>query len=292
VPHIAFLREPPAKLVVDAFLQGLADYGYVDGQNIVIDYFIAPTVAALPEYAAKAVARNPAVIVTFGDPGPTAAKAATSTIPIVFTGGNPLGFGRIASYQRPGGNLTGNDTGIDDRDAKIYELAKELIPNLTRIAQLRLSSSPGTYLRESEQRRLAEAFGLSLFYIDREEGADWEQVFVDATIGGAQALIAASSAFADSGHFARLALQYRMPLLDGNRVLTDAGGLASYGAHTFERVRRTGYFIDLILKGANPGDIPVERSNFVELVVNLKTARALGLTVPPSILIRATDLIE
>jgi putative ABC transport system substrate-binding protein len=293
IPHIAFFNTPPTKSQLDPFLQGLADYGYVDGKNIVIDYFLAPTRADFPEYAAKAAASKPAVIVTFATPGPLAAKAATSTIPIVFTGpGDPIGSGIITNYQRPGGNLTGNDNGVDGLEGKLLAIAKELIPDLVGVAVMLQPSDPVSATINTESIRASEALGLSVVFIYREEGFDLEQVFVEAATKGVQALIVYMLAGADEGRFAKLALQYRLPLLQQNRSLADLGGLASYGNHRYERIRRVGYFVDLILKGVNPGDIPVERSTQFEFVVNLKTARALGLTVPTAILLQATDLIE
>jgi putative ABC transport system substrate-binding protein len=276
----------------------LADYGYVDGRNIVIDWFIAPTNADAPAYAVKAVASNPALIVTLGSSPPVAAKALTTTIPIVFTGTEgpvALGNGLITNFSRPGGNVTGILNGpLEEGDSKLTEIAKEMIPNLERIAFLVQPSDLGSAINNAANRRAAEALGLSAIFVEIEPGVDFEQLFVKATSMGAQAMIARGAyANLNVGVLAKLALQYGLPYMGSTPgTYANAGALAGRGENNLARIRRLGYYIDAVLKGAHPGDLPVEQLDKVEFIINLKTAKALGLTVPTSILLQATELLE
>jgi putative ABC transport system substrate-binding protein len=283
----------PPLAFIEGFRQGLRDLGYVEGQNIVIEYGLAQSVAQLPDVAAELVRLKVDVLVASGVPSVLPAKNATSTIPVVFVAAiDPVAAGLVASLARPGGNVTGVTVMQADLTGKRFQLLKELLPKLSRIAILVRATSPAAaeYVKEAELA--ARTLGTPLQVLTVREPRDLEGAFSAAR--GASALVWSDDAVftAHRIQIAELALKNRLPTVSGLREVVEAGGLMAYGAHTGELHRRAATFVDKILKGAKPADLPVERPTKFELVINLKTAKALGLTIPPSLLGRADEVIQ
>jgi putative ABC transport system substrate-binding protein len=282
---------------VAAFRQGLNEMGYVEGQNLGIEYRWAQNdVARLPELAAELIKRRVAVIATpFSTPGALAAKAATSTIPIVFSmGGDPIGLGLVASLNRPGGNVTGLSYMAVQLAAKRVELLHELVPAAARIGVL---VNPTNALTESLTRdALAAASALGIQIEVFTAGTDGEIDTAFASIVQKQTtalMVGPDTLFSNRRmQLAALAANHAVPTIYPFRDHAEAGGLMSYGASVLEEFRLVGIYTGRILKGEKPADLPVMQPTKFELVINLKTAKALGLTVPPSLLARADEVIE
>jgi putative ABC transport system substrate-binding protein len=291
---------PPANLgdlVRGPFHQGLIEAGFVEGQNMVSEYRWAEGhYDRLPALAVDLVSRKVNLIVTFGGTPPAlAAKNATSTIPIVFAGaGDPVGFGLVASLARPGGNLTGFSNFTVDLTPKRLELICELVPQATVIALL---VNPDNELTDYQVRIAQEAArtkGVQLLVLRASAEGEIDTAF--ASLGQLQAggLVVEADAFFISRReqLVGLASRYAVPATYEGRVFAAAGGLISYGIDPAALNRQAGFYAGRILKGAKPADLPVQQPTKFELVVNLNTAQALGLTVPPSILARADEVIE
>ena len=280
--------------LLDAFLRGLRDLGYVEGQNIVIEYRWAED-QRFGDFAADLVRLNVAVIVTQGAPAVRAAKAATSTIPIVMAfAGDPVGIGAVASLARPGANVTGLSLLDAELDAKRIELLKQAVPGLTRAAILWRATDPGMILAFNRVETAAQALGLSLQSLAVHEPGDIPGAFQAAGAGRAEALIVTAQPFTlrHRTQILDLAAKHRLPAMYTLRSFVDAGGLMGYGPSLSALFRRTATYVDKILRGAKPADLPVEQPTKFEFVINMKTARALGLTIPPSLMVRADQLIE
>ena len=282
--------------LLDAFRGGLRDAGYVEGQNLVIEYRWAEGQAQrLPDLAADLVRLKVAVILTAGTPATLAAKAATGTIPIVMTNvGDPVGSGIVVSLARPGTNVTGLSLLDTDLDGKRIELLKEAVPHLARLAILWSSNDPGMTLAFSRVEMAARALGLALQNLAVREAAEFPRALEAAGAERAEALFVTAQPFTNRHRAEILALvaKQRLPAMYTIRGFVDAGGLMAYGPSQADQYRRAATYVDRILKGARPADLPVEQPTKFELVINLKTAKALGLTIPPALLQRADQVIE
>jgi len=286
----------------EAFRQGLRDLGYVEGRNLVIEYRDAEgKVERLPALAAELVALTVDVIVTEGGNTvvPLAAKQATRTLPIVFaTAADAVGSGLVTSLARPGGNVTGLDSLSTELVGKRLELLTQAVPGVGQVAVLWL---PGVYGERTEKEMLTgaevAARGLKVrvqFVEATRDPADLDRAFSDMTRARAGALTVLPSNMFRREHrrLLDLAARHRLPAVYPWRDFVDAGGLMSYGASLTDLSRRAATYVDRILKGAKPGDLPVEQPTKFELVINLKTARTLGLTIPPSVMSQADQIIE
>src|SRR6266545_4757340 len=300
VPRIGFLgltspSDRPSLL--DAFRQGLRELGWVEGQNIVIDYRHAEgRVDRLPDLAAELVRLKVDLIVSGGTQGVTAAKNATETIPIVMIAvRDPVGTGLIASLARPGGNVTGVSgyAGLETV-AKQLELLKEPLPKIRRVAILSNPANAYHQLAVREVNVAARSLGVQLQLLEARGPNEFDGAFAAMAKERVGALLVLSDGIFSSHRtrLADLAARSRLPAAYGNRESVEAGGLMSYGPSFLDLFRRAATFVDKILKGAKPGDLPVEQPTKYELVINLKTAKALGLTIPPSLLLRADQVIE
>jgi putative ABC transport system substrate-binding protein len=281
---------------VDALRQGLRELGYVEGDNLAITYqFADGKPDRLPGLAAELVRLKVSVIVTEGTTATRFAKEATSTVPIVMAQDpDPVGTGFVASLARPGGNITGLSNFRAELAGKRLELLKETMPRLARVAVLGTATTPGTPQALSETERAAEGRGVQLLYLEVRGGDELEAAFRAASKGRAEAiLVLASPVFLSRrAQLADLALQSRLPTMYYTTEFVRDGGLMSYGVSATDLFRRAATYVDKILKGARPGDLPVEQPTKFELVINRKTATALGLTLPPSVLARADEILD
>jgi putative tryptophan/tyrosine transport system substrate-binding protein len=269
-----------------AFEQGLADFGYVVGQNIsLVRKDIEGNLDRLDQLVAELVAINPNVI--FGG-------GSQSTIPIVTMSTNPLGLGFVASLARPGGNITGVSLLGPEVAGKRMELLKELIPGVNTAAVLWNPDDPGAYFSSLETQAAGKVLKIDLHSFETRTLADIDSAFSAVTKEGVQAVILLPAPFMgrSAARIAELALANRLPTFGFSEGEAKAGELVSFGPDFPAAVRRTGYFIDRILKGSSPSDLPVEQPTKFKLVINLKTAKALGLDVPPQLLARADEVIE
>jgi putative ABC transport system substrate-binding protein len=299
MPVIGFLGRTspgPNAMAVAAFHQGLSETGYVEGQNVTIEYRWAEDVGQLPALAADLVGRKVDLIVASGGPlSALAAKSATSTIPIVFTGvSDPVGNGLVASLARPGGNITGFSPFGFELMPKRLELLTELVPQAKVIAFLMNPNYPRAEDLNRDMREAARTKGVQLNILKAGTEGEIDAAFATLVQLHAGALVV----FLDPFFFSRreqllaLALRHAVPAIYPWREFAAAGGLISYGPSFPAAYRETGIYAGKILKGAKPADLPVQQPTRFELVVNLKTAEALGLAVPPSILARADEVIE
>jgi putative ABC transport system substrate-binding protein len=300
VPRIGWLQANQAlgSWAQEAFLQGLRDHGYVQGRNVVIEYRdAAGKLERLPALAAELVALRVDVILAGGAAQAVAATQATKTIPIVFTGvGDPVSMGLVSSLARPSGNATGLSLLGPELVGKRLELLTQAVPGVTRVALL---WQPG-FEREAGKVPLTEAhvaartLGVQLHVVEARGPADIDRAFADMATARAGALTVGGGAMLNSERrrLADLAAKNQLPAMYPARQYVDAGGLMAYGPNAADLFRRAATYVDKILKGANPGDLPVEQPTKFELVINLKTAKALGLTIPQSVLARADQVIE
>jgi len=280
----------------DSLRQGLRDLGYVEGKNIVIEYrFADGKLDRLPELAAELVRLNVDVIVAGSTQGALAAINATRTIPIVMvTTGDPVANGLVASLARPGGNLTGVTTIAQELGAKQLELVKEAVPAITRVAVLKNPDNPDTVPSVKGVQIASRTLGLQLQVLEVNVSTGFEKAFAAMSKGRAKALIVipAPMFHEHRAKIAELASKYRLPAIYGLREFVEAGGLMFYGASLPEMYRYAAAYVDRILKGAKPADLPVEQPTKFELVINMKTAKELGIKIPNSILLRADNVIE
>jgi putative ABC transport system substrate-binding protein len=298
VPRIGFLffGSPGPSRELDAFRQGLRELGYTEGQNIAIEVrFASGRVERLPELATELARLNPDLLVTPGTPASLAAKQATSTIPIVFAGvADAVGAGLVANFARPGGNITGL-TGISaELGGKRLELLKQVAPKASRVAVLYNPADRSNVLVLKELQESAPALRLTLQPLGVRGPGEFEGAFVAMSRKRAHALFGAAGILTTEHRktIVDLAAKSRIPAMWGERQFVDAGGLMSYAVNFYDQVRRAATYVDKILKGAKPGDLPVEQPTKFELVINLKTAKALGLTIPQSLLQRADEVIQ
>ena len=279
---------------LEAFLQGLRDLGYVEGRNVVIEYRLDEgKPERLPALAAELVALRVDVIVTAGTVQALAAKQATTTLPIVFTQvGDPVASGLVTSLRRPGGNATGLSTLAQELVAKCLEQLKQAVPGVSRVSVLRDESTGKNTLKDTEVA--ARALGVQLQVVEARGPADFDRAFSDMTRAhaGALAVLPTPMFFRERSRLVDLAAKNRLPTVFPYREFVDAGGLMAYGPNLADLSRRGATYVDKILKGAKPGDLPVEQPTKFDLVINLKTAKALGLTIPRSLLGRADEVIQ
>jgi putative ABC transport system substrate-binding protein len=299
VPRIGFLgaASSTGNDRSEAFRQGLRELGYVEGKNIVIESRYAEGKRdRLPALAVELARLNVDVIVTGGGNATRAAKKATSTIPIVMAqSGDPVAEGFVARLGRPGGNITGLSSLAPELNGKRLELLKEVIPKLSRVAVFGTSTSTANAQRLKETDLPARALGVKLQHLDVLGPKDFEAAFRAAAKGRADAvLVLVWGAVLNlyRAEFAELAVKSRLPAMYQQREHVEAGGLMTYGVSEVDLNRRAATYVDKILKGAKPADLPVEQPTKFELVINLKAAKQIGLTIPPNVLARADRVIK
>jgi len=280
----------------NAFIVGLNELGYVDGRNITIDFLSAEgQYNRFPALAAECVRLKPDVIVAYTTPGALAAKKATGTIPIVMGPvGDPVGTGIVVSLAHPGGNVTGQTVMASDLSAKRLQLLKEAVPGLSRVVALSHLTDPIGRLQVQEMEQAAGPLGLRFQNQGIRTPDDLAAAFDAATKDAAQGLVTTIETIfiIHRARIVELAAKHRLPAMYPVRDFVDSGGLMSYGPNTMSLYRHTAVYVDKILKGAKPADLPVQEPTMFEFVVNLKSAKALGLTIPPSLLARADQVIE
>ena len=298
IPRIGYLGgAPPVSARREAFRQGLRDLGYVEGKNIIIEWRSGEGKAdRVPGLAAELVRLKVEVIVTDGSGSTRSAKQATSTIPVVMAqDADPVGTGIVASLARPGGNITGLSNLRPELSGKRLELLKEVVPMLSRVAVFRTSTTPGDAQALQETELAAGVLGLKLQYLDVLSSNDFETAFRKASKERADAvvmMVAGPVYNPHRTHVVKLAAKSRLPAIYRNREDVEAGGLMCYGVNVTDLDRRSATYVDKILKGAKPADLPVEQPKKFEFVINLKAAKQVGLTIPPNVLARADKVIK
>ena len=299
LPRIGFLAATSAaveKSRIEAFRQGLREFGYIEGKNIGIEYRWAEgKLDRLPELAAELVRLKVDIIVSGGSTSSRAAKEATTSIPIVMAQVNdPVGSRMVASLAHPGGNITGLSTLVPELSGKRLELLKEIIPKLSRVALFGTSNTPGNAEALSETELAAKAFRVYFQYLDIRSPKDVETAFRAATNNRVDAVLVPGTPvlIVRRKQIAELATKHRLPIAYGQPEYVEEGGLMSYGTSVNDLYRRAATYVDKILKGAKPADLPVEQPSKFELVINLKAANQIGLTIPPNVLARADRVIK
>jgi putative ABC transport system substrate-binding protein len=280
----------------EPFRQGLRDLGYIEGKNIVIEQrYSEGRQDRLPALAAELVRLRVDVIVASGSGDTRAAKEATSSIPIVMMQANdPVGSGFVASLARPGGGITGLSSFSPELSGKRLELLKEIVPRLSRLAVFGTSTSPGNAQALKEMEVAAGALGVKLQYVDVLGSKDVEPAFRTASKGQADAVLmhVSGGVGIERRELAARSIKSRLPAIYERREYVEDGGLMSYGVHLPDLDRRAAMYVDKILKGAKPAELPVEQPTKFELVINLKAANQIGLTIPPQVLARADKVIK
>jgi len=299
IPSIGYLTTPLLSANaarVEAFHQGLRELGYVEGKNIVIEWRSAEgKLDRAPALAAELVRLKLDVIVTGGPQSTRAAKEATITIPIIMAFDNdPVGNGFVASLARPGGNITGLSTLYPEISGKQLELLKEIVPRLSRLAVFGNSTHPGNAQALKETELAAGALAVQPQYLDVRDPKDIETAFREASKGRANGVLMLQSAILNSQRkqIADLAIKSRLPAIYPQTEYMEAGGLIYYGTNTLDLFRRAATYVDKILKGAKPADLPVEQPKKFEFIINLKAAKQIGLTISPNVLARADKVIK
>ncbi len=293
---IGFIATGGVPLYMNAFHDELRALGWIEGKNVIYEARYAENrVDRLPELVAELLRLNVDVIVAGGTPAPLAARRATATIPIVMTGAaDPLGSGLVASLARPGGNVTGLSLMSADLIGKRLELLKEVLPGLTSVAVLWNADHPFSTFVFKETQRAAQALQIDVQSLEVRRPADIDSALTAAKRQNASALIAVEDPLTTDyrRQIVGFAAETGLPSIYGLRMFVDAGGLLSYGADLSDLYRRTAGYVDKILKGTKPSDLPVEQPSKFELVINLKTAKALGLEIPPKLLALADEVIQ
>lgn len=280
---------------LEAFKQGLRERGYTEGKNILFEYRYAEgNNDRLPQLAAELVSDKVDVIVTTASVSAIAARRVTKTIPIVMTSGNPLESGLAASLAKPGGNVTGLTVLSVDLSGKRVELLTETFPKTTRIAALQSPQDFEAGAGYKETQEAAKAFSLRLHPVEVQSANDFEPAFAQMNKAGETALLVILSPMItfNSRRIVELALKYRLPGMYPTKQFAEEGGLMAYGPLIADLYRRSATYVDKILKGANPGELPVEQPTKFELVINLKTAKQIGVTIPANVLARADRVIK
>jgi putative ABC transport system substrate-binding protein len=276
--------------------ESFRELGYVEGKNLTFERrYAEDRLDRLPGLAAELVSLKVDVIMAAGTLAPLAAKRATSTIPIVMmSAGDPVGSGLVAGLAQPGANVTGMSLMAPDLGGKRLQLLKELLPEISRVAVLWNAANPYSALVFKESVGAARTLGVELQSLEIREPPDLDAALEAATGRHADALVAVEDPLTSDlrKKVAEFAIDHRLPTISGLRVFADSGALMSYGADLADIIRRSVVYVDKILKGAKPSDLPVEQPTKFELVINLKTAKLLGLTVPPLLLARADEIIE
>ncbi len=288
----------PASVVAwQAFVQGLEERGWIEGRNIVFEFrYSGAKIERYPRLAAELVALKPDIIGTGqGEPAIRALKAATTTIPIVMAvSADPVGTGLVSSLARPGGNITGLSILAPDTGGKRLELLREALPKVSRVAVLWNAAYPGKAVEFGETQRAARALNIALQSVEVRSARDFDAAFKTIVRGKPDALITLSEPLTLQ-HWHQIvafATEHRFPMISEIREFAEAGGLMTYGASLPALFHRAAFYVDRILRGTHPGALPVEQPTKFELVINLKTAKALGLTIPQSVLVRADHVIQ
>jgi putative ABC transport system substrate-binding protein len=281
---------------VEAFRSGLRELGYVEGANVAIDFrWAEDKYERLPALAAELIHANVDVIVTHGTSGTVAAKRATASVPIVFAAiGDPVAFGVVASFARPGGNITGQSFFNPELSAKRIELLKELVPSISRVAYLLNPDNPSFAGAVFQAVQIAaQSLKVELQHFQTRGPSEFEGAFERVAQAGIAAIVIDDDAMlnAHTGMIATLATRRHL-ISVGNRDVAQAGGLIGYGVEFHAMFRRAAVFVDKILKGTTPADLPIEQATKFEFVLNLRTAKALGLNLPTATLLRADEVIE
>jgi putative ABC transport system substrate-binding protein len=297
IPRIGFLGSVSSSPRIGAFRQGLRELGYVEGKNIIIEWrHHEGKLDRLPALAAELVRLKVDIIITAGAPATRAAKEATVTIPIVMMqAGDPVGSGFVASLARPGGNITGLSILAPELSGKRLELLKEVVPKLSRVAVFGTSTTPDNAQSLKEAELAAGALKVQLQYLDVLSLKDIETAFRAASKGRAEAvlyLVAGGIAAGRLTEIAELAVKSRLPVIYSGQGYVEAGGLMSYSVSQNDLDRRVATYVDKILKGTKPADLPVEQPTKFEMIINLKAAKQIGLTIPPNVLVRADRVIK
>jgi putative ABC transport system substrate-binding protein len=286
----------PSPQFLDPFLQGLHELGYVEGENVALELRSADgDVARLPQLAAELVGLQVDVIVTQGTPATQAAKQVTSTVPIVHpTGGDLVAAGLVASLARPGGNITGVDSNAPQLSRKRLELLKAVVPDLSRAAVIWNPSNPVKAREWTELQAAAALLGVQLLSHEVQQAGDVERALAAIPSGRPDGLVILTEFIIDAQarRIVEFAAASRLPSVFERRDYVEAGGLMNYGPNIPGNVRRSAYYVDRILKGAQPADLPIEQPMRFDFVINLKTAHALGLTIPQHVLLQATEVIQ
>jgi putative ABC transport system substrate-binding protein len=304
IPRIGYLSAGTRLRTINSpreeFRHGLSELGYVEGKNILVEYRNADgKFDRLPALAAELVRLKVDVTVAGGPPSAGAAKQATATIPIVMLNvGDPVGSGFVASLGRPGGNITGLSSLAPELSGKRLELLKDIIPKLSRAAVFGTSTSPDNAQSLKEVELAARELKVQIQYLDIQDARDshdMEAAFRAASKGRAEAvlmMVAPAVANAYRTRLADLAAKSRLPVMYAQRAIVEAGGLTFYGVNGADLDRRAATYVDKILKGAKPADLPIEQPKKFEFIVNLKAAKQIGLTIPPNVLVRADRVIK
>jgi putative tryptophan/tyrosine transport system substrate-binding protein len=283
---------------VEAFRQGLRDLDYIEGQNIVVDYRLADGRAErLPGFAAELLQLPVDVLYTSSTPAALVAKEATTSTPIVITAiGDPVALGIVASLRRTGGNITGVSNLAPQLSGKRLELLRDTLGGISRVAILVNAAVADRAMELRETERAAQVLGIELQVVQVRGPDEFEGAFARMAEGGAEALSVLEDALLytlrPNGPIVTLAAQYRLPAIYSLREMVDGGGLMAYGASFIGAHRRAAAYVDKLLKGAKPADLPIEQPMTFDLVINLRTAQALGLAIPDSVLQQATELIQ
>jgi putative ABC transport system substrate-binding protein len=279
-----------------AWRDGLRNRGWIDGQNLIIDYRFAQSQDRLPNLAAELVAASPDLLISVSVPAAIALRSATATIPIVFVGvADPVGLGLVQSLARPGGNITGLATLVPGLATKSIEMLREIVPAASKIAVLANPGNPIHRLTIAEDLpRAAQQLGVALPIVEATTAEELDIAFASAAAQHADAIMVFADplTFRYATQVTALAAKHRLPAGYLSRIFVTNGGLISYGPDFADLYFRAGGYVDKILRGAKPSDLPVEQPTKFELVINMGTAKALGLTVPPSLLARADEVIE
>src|SRR5262245_5333097 len=298
VTRIGYLGFGPASAYakrIEALQAGLRDLGYIEGKNIIIEFRWTERIDQLANFADELVGMNVDLIFAASSTEVEAARQATKVIPIVFaTHADPVGLGHVASLARPGGNITGLTVALTDLVAKQLEILKEVVPQSTRIAILFTPTAPSFRPALQAAQAAGEKLGVQLQMVPVQSAEDFDKAFATMAqerVGGCL-FAGAPLVFSYRARIAELALEYRLPGMFNNKEHVEAGGLMSYSAGLITSFRRSAIYIDKIIKDAKPADLPVEQAAKYELVINLKTAKALGLAIPPMMLGRADEVIE
>jgi putative tryptophan/tyrosine transport system substrate-binding protein len=299
VQVIGILASPSSSVAsarVEAFQKGLVDLGYSEGKNIAIEHRYADgRLERLSDLAAEVIRLKIDVILALGAPAALAAKQATTTIPIVMTGGDPVRAGIVASLARPGGNVTGLSDSTVDVSTKRLELLKEVVPKLSRVAILWNPLNPTNPLQLEDTQAAAAALSMTVYAVEVKGVDDFDRAFVAIKKGRAGGLLVPGDPMfgTESKRITDFAIKNRLPVMHAGLIQVELqGGLMAYATSLPDLARRAAAYVDKILKGTKPADLPVEAPMKFELIINLKTAKQIGVTIPPDLLARATKIIR
>jgi putative ABC transport system substrate-binding protein len=294
VKRIGFLRvgQPPEQFTA-GLRQGLREQGLTEGQNVVVEWGVAESVARLPDALAGLMRLNVDVLLASGTSAVLLTRNAARMIPVVFVAAvDPVAMGLVKSLARPGGTVTGITVVAEELNGKRLELLRQLIPDLSSVAFLVRLGSPATPEHTKEAGRAAGTLGVRLQVVAARDHSELERAISAARGAGALLVVDDSVFTTDRAKIAELALKNRLPTMYGHRDMVQAGGLMTYGPDYYELYRRAAEYVQRILQGAKPGDLPIEQPTKFELIINVKTAKALGLTIPQSLLQRADQVID